>query len=106
MDWVAASSVVADQGTVLVASSPCRPVQPVADGADAAGDQFCEEVADFVDGQRDHRFSGVAVVVFMGGDDGEDGVGEHGQGGVAVPGGPGADLVLGDTDLVFATLEP
>jgi hypothetical protein len=45
------------------------------------------------------------VCVFARGDGGEDGVGEHGQGGVAVPGGPLADLVLVQADLVLAGAE-
>ena len=34
----------------------------------------------------------------LGGGDGQEGVGEHGQGGPAVPGGPAADLVLVEPD--------
>jgi hypothetical protein len=34
---------------LLVASSPRGPVQPVADGVDRVGDQFCDQVPDFVD---------------------------------------------------------
>src|SRR5262245_55212207 len=99
----AASSVVADQGTSLVSASPLGPVQPVADAAAVAGDQLCEEVADFVDCQGNQLSGGRGTVgSFAHGDDGEDGVGEHGQRGVAVPGGPLADLVLVETDLVLA----
>ena len=100
MEWEAASPVVAGQGALLVSASPCRPVQPVADAADAAGDQFREEVADFVDGQRDQPVAAaVAVFAFVRGDDGEDGVGEHREGGVAVPGGPLTDLMLVEATL-------
>ena len=39
------------------------------------------------------------------GGDGEEGVGEQGEGGPAVPGGPGTDLVLVQTGESFAGLE-
>jgi hypothetical protein len=71
------------------------------------GDQFREQVADFVDCQHD-QVAGVLgrVGSFALGDDDEDGVGERGEGGVAVPGGPLADLVLIEADFVFAGAEP
>lgn len=39
------------------------------------------------------------------GGDGEEGVGEHRQGGPAVPGGPGADLVFVQAGASFAGLD-
>ena len=40
-----------------------------------------------------------------GGEDGQEGQGEHGQGDVAVPAGPAADLVVVQADLAFGGLE-
>src|SRR4051794_37087539 len=101
-----AASVVAGQGALLVAASPGGPVQPVADGVDGVRDQFREQVPDFVNCQRNQLGVGVgALLAFVGGDDREQGMGEHDQGGVAVPGVPLADLVLVQTDLSFAGLE-
>src|SRR6266508_1175642 len=37
--------------------------------------------------------------------DGEEGVGEHGEGDMSVPGVPGADLVVVESDFVFAGAE-
>src|SRR5690606_26575401 len=103
---VASSAVMAGQGTCLVLSAPPGPVQPVGGAADGAGDEFREQVADFVDSQRDQSLCPWwAVGVFARGDGGEDGVGEHGQGGVAVPGRPRADLVLVQADFVLAGAE-
>src|SRR4029453_6391890 len=103
IDWITASSVVADQCACLVLAPPCRPVQPVADGADSVGDQFREEGADLVYCQGDHSYCLLWTVgSFARGDGGEDGVGEHGQGGVPVPGVPFADLVLIEADLALS----
>ena len=44
-------------------------------------------------------------VAFGGGGHGQEGVGEHGQGGPAVPGGPAADLVLVQPGEAFGGLE-
>lgn len=106
IDLSAVASVVAGPGALLVASSPRRPKQPVADGADRVGHEFGEQVPDLVDSQRNQlvvsfRASGALVR----GDDGQHRVGEHDEGRVAVPGGPFADLVLIDADLVIAGLE-
>jgi hypothetical protein len=63
-------------------------------------------VADFVDCQRDQLVGSLWTVgSFACGDGGEDGVGEDGQGGVAVPGVPFADLVLVEAGLAFGGLE-
>src|SRR4051794_7698538 len=106
IDWFASPCVVADQGVALVLASPGGPVQPVGEVEGRAGDEFGEEVADFVECQRDQLSSTVwTVVSFARGDDGEDGVGEHREGGVAMPGVPGPDLVLVEADLALAGLE-
>ena len=44
-------------------------------------------------------------MTFVGGDDGQDGVGEHDQGGISVPGVPPSDLVLVEADSALRVLE-
>ena len=52
------------------------------------------------------RASGCGVAcVFVGADDGEEGVGEHGEGDPAGPGGVAADLVLVQSGQALAGLE-
>lgn len=43
--------------------------------------------------------------MFVGADDGEEGVGEHGEGDPAVPGGPASDLVFVESGQALAGLE-
>src|SRR5262245_23581635 len=106
IDWGASSLVMAGPGTCLVEASPVRPVQPMGDDANGVGDQFGEEVSNFVYSQGNQRIVGrISPESFARGDDGEDGVGEHDEGGVAVPGGPFPDLVLVEADLALAGLE-
>ena len=70
------------------------------------GDHPGEQAADFVDSQRNQlRVGGLRLGAFAGGDHGEDGVGEHDQGGEPVPGVPAADLVLVQPGGVLAGLE-
>ena len=69
--------------------------------------QACEEPADLVAGQRDQLvLTGAAGVRLGGGQDGQEGVGEQGQDGPAVPGGPAADLVLVQGGELLARSEP
>ena len=73
------------------------------------------ESTDLVDAEGDEGVVGRLAVVGCrrGGDarlgggcgDGEPGVGEHGEGDVAVPGMPEADLVVVEADLVLGRLE-
>ncbi len=72
-----------------------------------AGDeqQGVEEASKFVDGQRDQTSGCGLSVAFGGGGHGQEGVGEHGQGGPAVPGGPAPDLVLIEPGEAFGGLE-
>ena len=56
------------------------------------GKQRCEQVLDLVTGQPDELGWWRAGAVGQGGDH-KEGVGEHGQGGPAVPGAPAADLM-------------
>src|SRR5438270_2641997 len=77
--------------------------------------QGCVEATDLVDAQRDEWFRSTAIAdrqrvgggvrPGVGGGDGEPGVGEHGEGDVAVPSVPEADLVVVEADLVLARLE-
>ena len=67
--------------------------------------QGVEESAKLVDGQRDQPGRCGLGVAFGGGGHGQEGVGEHGQGGPAVPGGPAADLVLVQPGETFGGLE-
>ena len=51
-------------------------------------------MVDFVAGQRDQSGGWAVSDAFGGGEDGEVGVGEHGQDGPALPGDPAVDLVV------------
>jgi hypothetical protein len=103
---LASAAVVAGLGAGLVVSAPLRPGEPMVDGVDGVGDQFGEQVADFLDGQRDQWLvGGVGPVAFPGGDHGQDCVGEHDQGRVPIPGVPPADLVLVQADRAFRGLK-
>lgn len=86
--------MVAGAGSVLVASSPGRPGFGAGQHAGGIDDQNGEEPPDLVAGQRDQPGGCGSVVVFVRGDHGEQGVGEHREQGPALPGGPAADLVL------------
>jgi hypothetical protein len=73
-------------------------------GPDEAG----EEAADLGDGERDQLaglFSGPLFLAGRGAGGGEEGVGEHREGDVAVPAVPAADLVLVQADFSFGGLE-
>ena len=67
--------------------------------------QCVEESAKLVDGQRDQTCHPGLCVAFAGGGHGQEGMGEHGQGGPAVPGGPAPDLVLIKPGQSFGGLE-
>lgn len=67
-------------------------------------DQCREQVLDLVAGHGDQAVGGGSVAAF-GGCSAEEGVGEHGEGGPAVPGGPAADLVLVQAGQALACLE-
>src|SRR6266545_1117227 len=104
MFGLTSASVVAGLGAGLVQAAPSGPGQPVGDGVQGVGGQFGEQTADLVDGQGNQlRVGGLGA--FPRGDHGEDGVGEHDQGGVPVPGVPAADLVLVQSGGVLAGLK-
>jgi hypothetical protein len=64
-----------------------------------------EEASELRDGDLDQPGRRRVVVAFGGGGDGEEGVGEHGQHGPALPGGPTPDLVLVQSDQALGGLE-
>ena len=64
-----------------------------------------KQVLKFVAGQRDQPVWWRVLGAFGGGQDGEEGVGEHGEGDPAVPGTPAADLVLIQPGEALAGLE-
>jgi hypothetical protein len=64
----------------------------MAEVASGTGEQRCEQVLDLVTGQPDQLGWWRAGAVGHGGDH-QEGVGEHGQGGPAIPGAPAADLM-------------
>ena len=86
-------AVVAGLGGGLMSSAPAGPVQL---------QSWCwlllvksgEQPPDFVAGQRDQEITGWPAGAGLAGQDGQERVGEQGQDGPPVPGGPGADLVL------------
>ena len=85
---------MAGAGAGLMASSPDRPAQPVGAITSGPRQQGREQALDLVAGDRDQPgWCRVAGALRQGRDD-HEGVGEHGQGGPAVPGAPAADLVL------------
>ena len=92
-------------GAVLVASSPRGPVQQVAGAAVWLVGLGGEQPGDLVAGERDLPGWRGPPGVLGGGGDGEEGQRDHGEGDPAVPGGPGADLVLVQPSEAFAGLE-
>ena len=102
--------VVAASGSVLVASAVSVPSGDVDSGVAGSG-EGCSDVADFVAGKGNHCFVVVrgcgrwCLCAVVCGGDGEEGVGEYGQGGPAMPGGPGADLVFVQPGASLAGLE-
>lgn len=85
---------MAGSGSGLMSASPSGPVQ-LHCGSGQLLAQSGEQPADLVAGQRDQLVVVRAGAIKLGrGQDGQERVGEQGQGGPAVPGGPAADLVL------------
>jgi hypothetical protein len=64
-----------------------------------------EQPLDLVAGERDEPVRYGVPGVFVGADNGEEGVSEHGQGDPAGPGGVAADLVLVESGQAFSGLE-
>src|SRR5436309_2737889 len=99
------ATVVTFAGTGLMSSAPSRPGEQGVDGVFRVEEQGVEQSPELVDGQLDHAGGRRCVIAFDGGGDGEEGVGEHREGGPAVPGGPASDLVLVEADEAFGGLE-
>jgi len=88
-----------------MSASPDRPAQPVAEITGGTGEQRREQMLDLVAGQPDQPGWWRVPGAVGGRKHHEEGVGEHGQGGPAVPGPPAADLMLVQADQAFAGLE-
>src|ERR1700678_1163742 len=92
---VGVPALVGLPGSVLVAASPQSPAIPVRLVAAGLWDHGSAELPQQLrNGDGDQAgFAGVCVAgALAGGCDGEEGVGEQGDRGPAVPGGPGGDL--------------
>jgi hypothetical protein len=88
-----------------MSSSPQRPAPSVAGISDGDGNEGGEQVLDLVVGDRDQPgWCRVAGAFGQDGDD-QEGVGKHGQRGLAVPGAPAVDLVLVQATQALASLE-
>ena len=77
---------MADLGAMLVSSAPVGPGERAGEGACGFDDQDGEQSADLVAGQRDQPAIGWKLIG-LGGEDGEQGVGDHREQGPAPPGG-------------------
>ena len=88
-----------------MAASPVGPAEPVGRVVEGLDDEGDEQALDFVAGERYQGVRRGVVGVFVGADDGEEGVGEHGQGDPAGPGRVAADLVLVQSCQALAGLE-
>ena len=96
---------MAGLGAGLVATSPGGPAEPVGHVVHGLDDKYREQSLDLVAGERDQPVRGGMAGVFVGSDDGEEGVGEHGQGDPARPRGEAAELVLVQSGQAFSGLE-
>jgi hypothetical protein len=84
---------------------PVGPAEPVVCLVNRPADQGDEESLDFVAGQRDEVVGAGAETVLVSADDGQEGVGEHGEGDPAGPGRVAAELVLVQSGQTFPGLE-
>lgn len=96
---------MAGAGAGLVSASPQRPVQPVGGLGGRLDDQGRKQVLDLLAGQRDEPRPCRPLGAFGQGGDHEEGVGEHRQGGPAIPRAPAADLMVVQTSKALASLE-
>src|SRR5215218_5644491 len=88
-----------------MSSSPQRPAPSVAGISDGTGHQRREQVLDLVARQADQPGWWWVAGAFGNRHHDQEGVGDHGQGGPAVPGAPAADLVLVQATKALAGLE-
>ena len=77
----------------------------MAEIAGGTGEQRREQVLDLVAGQADQPGRWWVAGPFSAGGHHQEGVGDHGQGGPAVPGAPAADLVLVQADQALGGLK-
>lgn len=96
---------MASLGSGLVAASPGGPAEPVGCIAHGPDDERREQSLDLVAGERNQPVRGGMAGVFVGRDDGEEGVGEHGQSDPARPRGEAADLVFVQSGQALSGLE-
>ena len=89
----------------LVAATPVGPAEPVGRIVHGPDDEGREQSLDLVAGERDQIVRGGMAGVFVSADDGEEGVGEHGQGDPARPRGEAAELVLVQSGQALSGLE-
>lgn len=88
-----------------MAASPVGPAESVGDVVEGLDDECYEQVLNLVAGQWDQPVRSGVAGVFVGADDGEEGVGEHREGAPAGPGGVATDLVLIEPGQPFLGLE-
>src|SRR5829696_1449155 len=91
-------------GAGLVSASPPRPAQPMAEVVGGTDEQRGDQVLDLVAGQADQPGWWRVLGAVAGRKHHQEGVGNHGQGGPAVPGAPAADLMGVQTDQALAGL--
>lgn len=84
---------------------PMGPAKPVASLVDGSGDESYEESLDFVARQRYQVVRPWPEAVLVGADDGQEGMGEHGEGDPAGPGRIAAELVLVQAGQALSGLE-
>jgi hypothetical protein len=89
----------------LVSPSPGRGGQDLLDAGRDRVDGGVEQTAGLVAGELDQAASIVLEVASDGGEDGQECVGEHRQGGPPVPEVPATDLVLVQADQTLGGLE-
>jgi hypothetical protein len=99
------AAVVVGAGAVLMSSPPEGPGLRIGGLAGRLENQAGEPPLDFAAGQRDQPGRWGCDGVFAGGEDGEQGVGEHRQQRSASPGQPAAHLVLIQAGQALAALE-
>src|SRR5215218_9235189 len=92
-------------GAGLVSASPPRPAQPMAEVVGGTDEQRGEQVLDLVAGQADQPGWWRVLGAVAGRKHHQEGVGEHGKGGPAVPGAPAADLMGVQATKALAGLE-
>lgn len=96
---------MAGLGSGLMATSPGGPAEPVGRIVHGPEDECREQALELVAGERDQPVRGGVAGVFIGADDGEEGVREHGQGDPAGPRGEAADLVLAQSGQALSGLK-